>query len=177
MAAECSLDGCVRHVKSHGYCDTHWKRVQRHGAPGPAQIGRTVQQRLMALTDVGDGTGCWEWHGRRQLSGYGQVWVNEQRRADPAHRVSYEAFVGPIPEGLQIDHLCRNRRCIRPDHLEPVTAAENFARSTHPAALTKKTGVCGRGHDLAVHGKTTTSGTTEITRCQECRRERERKAA
>ena len=177
MASTCALDGCGRVLKSHGYCDTHWKRVQRHGHPGPAQIGRTVQQRMLALADTTTESGCWEWLGRRQPSGYGQVWLNEKQRAALAHRVSYETFVGPIPEGLQIDHLCRNRGCIQPEHLEPVTAAENFARSTHPSALAKKTGKCGRGHELATHGKTTAEGGHIITRCQECRRIRERKAS
>lgn len=68
---------------------------------------------------------CWVWRGCRDGDGYGSF----QRRK--AHRVFYEAFVGPVPPHLQIDHLCRNRACVNPDHLEPVTLHENVRRGRH----------------------------------------------
>lgn len=71
-------------------------------------------------------TRCWEWCGEINRKGYGRLWVGGKRRF--AHRAYYEAKYGPIPEGLQIDHLCRNRSCVNPDHLEPVTALENRRR-------------------------------------------------
>jgi hypothetical protein len=80
-------------------------------------------------------TGCWEWCGELSSNGYGRVWRNNKRIA--AHRAYYEQEVGPIPDGLQLDHLCRNRRCVNPDHLEPVTRTENqlrarpFAKKAH----------------------------------------------
>lgn len=65
---------------------------------------------------------CWRWTGRIDWKGYG--WLS----ADPAHRLTYEAAVGPIPAGLVIDHLCRNPWCVNPAHLEPVTQKENVHR-------------------------------------------------
>lgn len=70
---------------------------------------------------------CWLWTGHCNQDGYGRITVGGVARA--AHRVSYEVYVGPIPEGLALDHLCRVRRCINPAHLEPVTQAENNRRA------------------------------------------------
>lgn len=72
--------------------------------------------------------GCWLWIGAVNNKGYGSTSVSN--RSVMAHRWSYELFVGPIPDGLHIDHLCRIRNCVRPDHLEPVTLAENNRRSS-----------------------------------------------
>lgn len=85
-----------------------------------------VKDRLRNLCREAD-SGCWEWIGTKKSNGYGCVW-NEGRTL-LAHRVSYEAFVRPIPDGLQIDHLCRNKGCINPAHLEPVTPKVNTCRA------------------------------------------------
>lgn len=78
----------------------------------------------MALIDPGD---CWLWTGTIRPDGYGQVTVG--RKQQRAHRLVYELLVGPIPEGLTLDHLCRNPPCVNPDHLEPVTLKINIERS------------------------------------------------
>lgn len=88
--------------------------------------------------------GCWLWTGPRDRKGYGIAWL-PGRKSARAHRWVYEQLVGPIPEGLQIDHLCRVKACVNPDHLEPVTGRVNILRaydfdgSTDPET-------CFRGH-------------------------------
>lgn len=74
-------------------------------------------------------SGCWLWEHSITEGGYGKFYVPSLRRNVWAHRFSYEAFVGPIPEGLQIDHLCRVRCCVNPLHLEPVTRSVNLRRA------------------------------------------------
>lgn len=83
--------------------------------------------------------GCWLWTGAVSSTGYGSVGI--AGRTHNAHRVAYESATGPIPAGLQLDHLCRVRRCIRPDHLEPVTPGENTRRG-YRAQVTE----CPNGH-------------------------------
>lgn len=74
-----------------------------------------------------DSNGCWIWQGCCNRGGYGQVNAGDKTRL--THRVTYEHYVGPVPDGLELDHLCRVRRCCNPDHLEPVTRSENMLRS------------------------------------------------
>lgn len=76
------------------------------------------------------GDGCWEWSGATTPNGYGVIGRGRRGEGNVmVHRAAYEELVGPIPAGLHVDHLCRNRLCCRPDHLEPVTQAENNRRS------------------------------------------------
>lgn len=94
----------------------------------PANRKSPARERLLAKVKVPAGSSCWIWQGYvMPTTGYGQCGNN--RGVVYVHRLAYEVFVGPIPDGLHIDHLCRNRRCIKPSHLEPVTQAENNQRS------------------------------------------------
>jgi hypothetical protein len=90
---------------------------------------------------------CLIWIGARQSLGYGSFRV--EGKTLKAHRFSYELNVGLIPEGLVIDHLCRNRACVRPDHLEPVTQKVNVHRGEGVAAVKARKTHCHKGHELA----------------------------
>lgn len=93
----------------------------------------SLQERLLAKIEKRDGgytSPCWFWTGAMFQNGYAAIKAG--RRAARAHRVSYETFIGPIPDDLTIDHLCRNKSCVNPDHLEPVTNKENFLRAVFP---------------------------------------------
>ena len=107
--------------------------------------------------------GCWLWTAA-WMRGYGKFWSGE--RLVPAHRWAYEAEVGPIPEGLQLDHLCRNKRCVRPDHLEVVTGAENTRRAL--AGIHKSH--CPKGHPYS--GDNLQRWSNGAARCRACNRDR-----
>jgi HNH endonuclease len=107
---------------------------RQHGEGGLFIQSDSVFLRLLDMVLFVEG-GCVEFTGCRQ-DGYGKMRVGESCR--PAHRVSYEELVAPIPQGLTIDHLCRNRRCVNPAHLEPVSNRENIQRgqnATKPACI------------------------------------------
>jgi hypothetical protein len=86
----------------------------------------SLHDRFWAKVDaMGD---CWEWTGGKQDRRYGIFHPNGSATGEMAHRFAWELLVGPIPDGLTLDHLCRNPSCVNPDHLEPVTIAENLMR-------------------------------------------------
>lgn len=92
----------------------------------------------------------WMWTAAKDSNGYGWLFIN--RRNVRAHRVAYECFVGPIPPGYQIDHLCRVTSCVRPDHLEAVTPSVNVRRGNSIGARALRRDVCLHGHPYAEHG-------------------------
>lgn len=99
--------------------------------------------------------GCWLWQGHVNNIGYALV----RPFGEAAHRAVYRALVGPIPEGLDLDHLCKRTLCVRPEHLEPVTRRENALRRGRRGwgRRVRKTR-CRAGHDLYEHGRTTPEG-------------------
>ena len=108
-----------------------------NGSPGGSKVDfrGTLEERFWAKVDVRDMNGCWLWTGSCQKKGYGQIRVttNGRYRMPLAHRVAWELLVGPIPDGLVLDHDnsefgCHNPSCVRPDHLEMTTQMKNLQR-------------------------------------------------
>ena len=102
--------------------------------------------RLMTKFIPVDGS-CWEWIGSRAHDGYGAFALRRKNKL--AHRVVYEHFIGPIPSGMTIDHLCRNRNCVNPHHLEAVTNRVNTLRGIGLSAENAKKTSCVHGHPLS----------------------------
>lgn len=120
----------------------HRKTRKKQPVPLVERIKRNVEVTA---------SGCWEWTGKRIRAGYGSigVYVDGKQKQKLAHRVSYEVSRRPIPEGMQLDHLCRVRHCVNPDHLEPVTASENVRRSPiAKAGVNARKTHCVNGHEF-----------------------------
>lgn len=128
----CTIADCGKPHLSRGWCSAHWTRWQRHGNPlggEPDRILGDDEARFWSYVDKsGD---CWEWTGGHHDHGYGAFYLNGHKIN--AHRAAYQFTVGPIPDGLELDHLCVNPPCVNPDHLEPVTHAENLRRAREGA--------------------------------------------
>lgn len=113
-------------------------------------------------------SGCWEWQGTKDRDGYGRLYTYENSKY-LAHRWIYERLFGAIPHGMHIDHLCRNRCCVNPEHLEVVTPRENALRGeTHSARNLAKTH-CASGHELA--GENLYVDNRGWRGCRACRRQ------
>lgn len=120
----CEVDGCSRPQHGRGLCKRHWQQERRTGAP----TSPPATDAFWAKVDKDGPGGCWLWTGYTSPRGYGDTGRYGLSRTRLAHRIAYELTLGRIPEGMQLDHLCRVRRCVNPEHLEPVTPRENIAR-------------------------------------------------
>jgi len=109
------------------------------------------------------GTGCWNWTQHRCRQGYGRIRVAGHMKQ--AHRIVYECAVGPVPDGLVLDHLCRNKGCVNPDHLEPVTFTENVLRGISFAAENARKTHCANGHALDAGNTYITKGRRQCRAC------------
>ena len=109
---------------------------------------KSLATRLMSKVDKNGPNGCWLWLGTKDGRGYGQIRSKGRERLVKAHRVSYELFVGPIPDGLTIDHLCRTKHCVNPSHLEPVSMRENLMRSDSQSSQNARKTHCRNGHEF-----------------------------
>jgi 5-methylcytosine-specific restriction endonuclease McrA len=142
----CIVDGCDRAAQTRDYCGAHYSRVKRYGHPqadrsiNPGPLERMRRRTLGTAPDE-----CWIWQGSLVGNGYGNI--RADGRLQYVHRVAYQELLGPIPDGLELDHVrargCISRACWNPAHLEPVTRQEN-QRRTARAMQTE----CLRGHEF-----------------------------
>lgn len=169
----CSFPECGRSHNARGLCNSHGV-MQRKGEPlrpiqprtGP--IAKDDQERFAAKVRS-QPNGCIEWVGGKTSGGYGvfsDTTGHASHRKVMAHRWSYETARGPIPHGYDIDHLCRNRACVNPNHLEPVTRQENIRRATR---LKQN---CPAGHPYSEENTYIRPGTSH-RRCRTCSRARD----
>lgn len=159
----CLVGGCGRDAYARHLCNAHYRRMRRTGHP----LGREWIGRKLAKIDRRGQAECWPWTGAKTSGGYGSV--GHDRRHMSAHVLAYEHWVGPVPEGKQLDHLCRNRACCNPAHLEPVTVSENVRRGRKYLVPPTE---CKRGHPFTPENTyTAPNGRRQCTACQ---RQRER---
>jgi hypothetical protein len=144
----CSVEGCERPHSARGLCHTHYMRLRQRGLPLPPPVrllGATTEEKLLRNHEVDPETGCWRWTAAVDKGGYAQIRADGRRQK--AHRVAYELWVGPIPDGLVLDHVrargCIHRDCINPAHLEATTPEENVSRGVRPNLLKTH---CPQGH-------------------------------
>lgn len=162
----CSIEGCEARVKGHGLCNKHHLRLRRNGTTDSL----TLSEIDRFWSKVEKGEYCWKWHGASGDGRYGRFHLS--RVGGPkimvtAHRYSYELTNGPIPEGLVLDHLCRNTFCVNPDHLEPVTIRENTLRGESIPAMNVLVTHCPYGHEYdAINTYINKTGGRHCRTCQ-----------
>lgn len=136
-------------------------------ARGHNMRGGDPAVRFWSKVERGGPDECWTWTAFTHR-GYGQFFVGGTAHSVGAHRYAYEMLKGPIPDGLVLDHLCRNRACVNPNHLEPVTHRENILRGVSFTARLAKVTHCPRGHEY--DAQNTLIGKTGNRTCLTCRR-------
>jgi hypothetical protein len=120
----------------------------------------------MRRLDTTDAGACWEWPGANVPKGYGVVQMGKGIGNRYVHRVTYEHFIGPIADGMHIDHLCRNPPCCNPHHLEAVTVRENILRGQGSGAESIRRGTCINGHLYTLENTYVYDGSRQ---CKTCR--------
>lgn len=148
----------------------HYSRWHKYGDaehPVRLRVAGTIEERVWQRVTKTDG--CWSWHGSHHEHGYGIISLEGKPRR--VHRLVYEMLVGPIPEGLDLDHLCRNRGCCNPAHLEPVTRRENLLRGDTIVAAQVARTHCPLGHEYTPDNTRINNGCRS---CRDCERQRDR---
>ncbi|MEV8638093.1 HNH endonuclease [Streptosporangium sp. NPDC051023] len=156
----CTVPRCERPAVGGGHCLMHYKRARRSGDAE----GLTLERRFFDHIAGEDDRGCWLWDKPHPDSGYGQF------AGGTAHRWSYEFFRTDIPDGLDIDHLCRNRACVNPWHFDPVPTAVNVLRGEGPSAINARKTHCIRGHAFTVANTYVPPKRPRSRGCRACRR-------
>lgn len=128
------MPDCTKRVKAKRLCQMHYRRLQRRGDPSLAwEKGRyprpSTEERFWNKVEKTDG--CWLWTAALNADGYGLFLLKNDGRMKIAHRIAFRWLVGPIPDGMELHHLCHTTNCVNPAHLKPVTRTEHI-RLTRP---------------------------------------------
>ena len=174
--ATCSIEGCEGTAVGRGWCRKHYTRWWNHGDPifVKPKIIPTTEDRFWSkvnrdgpIPEFAPHLGqCWVWTRALDGKGYGKftLLVEGVWRFLQAHRVAYELLVGPVPEGLELDHRCRVRNCVRPAHLDPVTHEENQRRGMAGELKTH----CIHGHEYTLENTYRPPGKPTSRACRTC---------
>ena len=166
---ECGWKDCARPRHRGQLCSMHAAR-RRLGIPmdqAPRIIG-DLEVRFWSKVVPAGALDCWRWGASLNDGGYGQIMIGN--RPLRAHRVAWELLRGDIPTGLVIDHLCRNRACVNPWHMEPVTNEVNIERGNFRSTRRPPKTHCPSGHEYV--GDNIRIGTDGYRSCRACERKR-----
>ncbi len=151
MTRRCSVEGCDSIEKARTYCGRHLWRFYKHGDPlggGADRIWKDHHRRFWSKVDRPSPYSCWVWEGPVTQLGYGYIAIDDRKQG--AHIFAWVERYGPVPEGLELDHLCSNPPCANPDHLEAVTHTENVRRGRARKVTRERAALrthCKWGHD------------------------------
>jgi len=166
----CSVNGCEKQHKARGWCHTHYTAELRSGR---IEVAPKLSDwdRFWANVDVAGI--CWQWDPEKLQNGTGYGNFGVRGDIVGAHRYAWTILVGDIPEGMHIDHLCRNRGCVNPDHLEIVTIEENVKRGYGITAHNARKTHCVRNHEFTESNTRYRLGSNGKTwrKCRACARE------
>ena len=170
----CTVALCGRSEIARGYCPGHYQRWRKYGTAGATPIcdnhRYTLIQRWAAKVRLPDTSeGCWIWTAARQKGGYGSI-GSGLGSTILAHRYAYQLFVGDVPDGMELDHLCRNTACVNPNHLEAVPHRVNMLRGLTVAAAHAAKTCCPRGH---AYDEANTRVYRGQRHCRACHREKQ----
>ena len=185
----CSVDACDRAAHARGMCKAHYEQVRRSGSLSdggrPIRLRLSWPESLLARMEP-QPDGCIYYTGHLDDHGYGMVKRNGKEVR--AHRAAYEHFVGPIPDGMWIDHECHNRdlsclggdscphrRCVNWEHLRPTTPRENIRAA--PRSIAEKWAArthCDNGHEFTPENTRIRTDGSGGRRCETCRKARRR---
>lgn len=173
ISKSCSIPDCPNPFYGRSYCQRHYQSARNHGTLPPI-THPSVEDRFWSKVEkngpLWNGSPCWLWTAYCDKDGYGHWTPTHGAAGKRAHRVAYEILIGPIPEGLPLDHLCRNSPCCNPNHLEPVTDRTNILRGVGFAALNAKKTHCPKGHPYSLTNTYINSKGQRI--CRTCERTR-----